>query len=133
MSTVVKLQLLVFALLSQSIVTIFTACSAQESLLLLQWPLQCSNDQAIPAKIEETYGTIVCRGYQLNVSDRRRIGTLFTAGCTVIDPCVSVCCMSLAGKSCASVDEPVRGWFNFTATRYRRDMRANKGRGLDPL
>src|SRR5215217_7844142 len=41
-----------------------------------------------------------------------------TAGCTVIDPCVSVCCMSLAGKSCASVDEPVRGWFNFTATRY---------------
>src|SRR5215218_2717639 len=51
------------------------------------------------------------------------LGTLpshyLTAGCTVIDPCVSVCCMSLAGKSCASVDEPVSGWFNFTATRYQ--------------
>jgi hypothetical protein len=26
--------------------------------------------------------------------------------------------MILAGKICASVDEPLRGWFNFTATRY---------------
>jgi len=26
--------------------------------------------------------------------------------------------MILAGKTCASVDELLRGWFNFTATRY---------------
>src|SRR5215218_11219857 len=34
--------------------------------------------------------------------------------------------MSLAGKSCASVDEPVRGWFNFTATRYEEPTSKSK-------
>src|SRR5215208_2880873 len=59
----------------------------------------------------------------LGNTDKRKARTAYTAGCPVIDPCVSVCCMSLAGKSCASVDEPVRGWFNFTATRYERSRR----------
>jgi hypothetical protein len=53
----------------------------------------------------------------LGNTDKRNARTAYIAGCTIIDPRVAVCCMSLAGKSCTSVDEPVRGWFNFTATR----------------
>ena len=35
--------------------------------------------------------------------------------------------MILAGKSCASVDEPVRGWFNFSATRYEEQEETVQG------
>jgi hypothetical protein len=35
--------------------------------------------------------------------------------------------MILAGKTCASVVEPLRAWFNFTATRYEDLTEESRG------